>query len=78
MKRYEDKTTPESKKIWDLESAKPNFLNVNQDGTLPTNLINKLPENSLTPSDYIDDNKQRYFIKKDGKIYSSDITITET
>lgn len=73
----EDKTTLQSRKVWDLERV-PKIINVNSDGSFSPKL--DIPKtNTIYPTDYtfVDESgtsKRRHVTKIDNKLYIMDLT----
>lgn len=76
----EQKTQVLSKKVWDLESKKESKLLPTAGGKIGLEQQNQIPENTLVISDYVDPakpNNKRFFIKRGGYVYYTDLTLTK-
>lgn len=75
----DNKTRELSKKVWNLESAKPQIVNINANGTIPTRLFNSLENNTIVPTDYVDNatNKRTHLYKLNNRIYKVLLEETE-
>jgi hypothetical protein len=78
--RTDVKTTQVSKKVWSLEGTKPSLVNINADGTIPTELYKTMKSNTVIPTDYVDNstNERTHLYKINNRIYKISLVETES
>lgn len=52
-----------SHRVWEIESEEPKLVKVNSDGSIPYDIMRRVKENVLYPTDYVNKGKRTFLLK---------------